>query len=38
MNTAGGCQNNGAYYGKNLAWQINVKSETDFMMRLAVTA
>ena len=37
-NTAGGCANNGAFYGKNPAWQVNIKGETEFMMRLAITA
>ena len=38
VNTAGGCRNNGALYGKNPAWQVNIKGETEFMMRLAITA
>ena len=38
VNTAGGCRNNGALYGKNPAWQVNIKEETEFMMRLAITA
>ena len=38
QNNAGGCPNNGAFYGKNPAWQVNIKGETDFMMRLAITA
>ena len=38
QNNAGGCANNGAIYGKNPAWQVNIKGETEFMMRLAITA
>lgn len=37
-NNAGGCTNNGAFYGKNPAWQVNIKGETEFMMRLSITA
>ena len=37
-NTAGGCANNGAFHGKNPAWQVQLRGETDFMMRLAITA
>ena len=37
-NTAGGCANNGAYYGKNPAWQVNIRGEVDFMMRLSIVA
>ena len=37
-NTAGGCANHGAIFGKNPAWQVHIRGETEFMMRLAITA
>ena len=37
QNNAGGCPNHGAFYGKNPAWQVHIKGETEFMMRLALT-
>ena len=36
--SAGGCLKHPATYSKNPAWQVHIKRETDFFMRLAVTS